>query len=251
MAWCRPISGVWRIIPHSSQGRLFVSIRTFIRPIPGVRQASLLRQRMAFTDSARYWDRHYSCGGDSGDGSYGDAAAEKAAFLNKFVIDNEIGSVVEFGSGDGHQLSLASYPHYIGLDVSKSAIQLCKSRFSSDLTKSFFLYEGSCFVDHAHIFEADLAISLDVIYHLVEDSVFETYVRHLFDAAKRYVIIYSTNTEIRDTAPHVRHRRFQPWVERSCPEWVLTSKTSGPNSGPGRADFFVYGRNPGMTGLSS
>lgn len=42
---------------------------------------------------------------------------------------------------------------------------------------------------------ADLSLSLDVIYHLVEDEVFETYINTLFKSARRYVIIYSSNSD--------------------------------------------------------
>ena len=125
--------------------------------------------------------------------------------------------MIEFGCGDGNQLSLAEYPGYIGLDVSRTAIGLCQRRFAGDPAKSFFLYDGACFTDRAGIFTADLALSLDVVYHLTEDSVFETYLRHLFAAGQRLVVIYSTNAEIGGTAPHVRHRHFTPWVEANCP----------------------------------
>ena len=88
--------------------------------------------------------------------------------------------MTEFGCGDGHQLLLAQYPRYIGLDISKTAIGLCKRKFSGDPTKSFFAYDGDCFVDRAGVFAADLAMSLDVVYHLVEDPTFESYMTHLF-----------------------------------------------------------------------
>ncbi len=58
------------------------------------------------------------------------------------------------------------------------------------------------------LFTADLAISLDVIYHLTRDAVFETYITQLFVAGARYVIVYATNQEIRGTAPRVQHRHF-------------------------------------------
>ena len=92
--------------------------------------------------------------------------------------------MIEFGCGDGHQLSLAEYPGYIGLDVSRSAIGLCQRRFTGDRTKSFFLYDGACFTDRSSLFTADLAISLDVIFHLIEDAVFDTYMTHLFAAGE-------------------------------------------------------------------
>ena len=109
-----------------------VTVKDLIRPLPGVRQFSLLRQRIGFRGSARYWERNYARGGTSGPGSYNALAEAKAAFLNDFVRTRQVRSVIEFGCGDGHQLSLADYPAYIGLDVSRSAIELCKRRFAGD-----------------------------------------------------------------------------------------------------------------------
>jgi SAM-dependent methyltransferase len=221
-----------------------MTVREIMRPLPGVRWLSLLRQNLNFTGSAPFWERKYLRGDTSGPGSYGTLGTGKAEFLNAFVRDRQVRSVIEFGCGDGHQLSLAKYPRYIGMDVSRTAISLCKEGFVADPGKSFFLYDGSCFVDHANVFRADMAMSLDVIYHLVEDSVFDTYMTHLFSAGERYVLVYSTNSEVRDDAPHVRHRIFTSWVEENCPQWRLARVAQGPNPGPGRADFFVYERVP-------
>jgi cyclopropane fatty-acyl-phospholipid synthase-like methyltransferase len=219
-----------------------MTVKEFIRPLPGVRQLSLLRQRIGFRGSAQYWEQNYARGRTSGSGSYDVPAETKAAFLNAFVCAREVRSAIEFGCGDGNQLSLADYPSYIGLDVSRSAIELCKRRFAGDPTKSFFLYDGACFADQAGLFTADLAISLDVIYHLTEDSVFDTYMTHLFAAGAKFVIIYATDSEIPGTAPHVRHRRFTQWVQAHGHDWRLTQVTPGPNPGPDRADFFTYER---------
>ena len=49
----------------------------------------------------------YASGGSSGPGSYGRLAAGKADFLNRFVEDHQIKTVLEIGCGDGNQLSLA------------------------------------------------------------------------------------------------------------------------------------------------
>lgn len=220
-----------------------MTVKNLVRPLPGVRRLSLLRQRIGFTGSASFWEKNYQNGCTSGDGSYGVLSQGKAEFLNRFVEENGVRSVIEFGCGDGHQLSLAAYPRYIGLDVSRTAIGLCVRRFAHDQAKSFYLYDGDCFVDRAGLFTAELAISLDVIYHLIEDSIFEKYIAQLFNASRRYVVIYSTNMVMADTAPHVRHRLFRSWVEVNCPRWTLAQVTRGPNSGPCRADFFVYERH--------
>jgi hypothetical protein len=220
-----------------------MTIRDLVRPLPGVRRVSLLRQRIAYGDSARFWEQNYARGRTSGNGSYGALADGKCRFLNELVRERAVRSVIEFGCGDGNQLSLAEYPSYIGLDVSRTAIGLCQRKFAGDPAKSFFLYDGTCFTDRAGIFTADLALSLDVVYHLTEDPVFETYLAHLFAAGQRLVVIYSTNAEVDGTAPHVRHRHFTPWIEANCPGWRLTGVTPGPNSKRARADFFVYERS--------
>jgi SAM-dependent methyltransferase len=189
-----------------------------------------------------FWQERYANGGTSGPGSYGALAQGKAEFLNAFVAEQGVRSIIEFGCGDGNQLSLAQYPNYVGLDVSRAAVERCKGAFANDITKSFFLYDGECFVDHARIFTADAAVSLDVIYHLVEDSIYHAYMAHLFGAGQRYIIIYSTNGIIRDDAPHVQHRLFSAWVDRNCPQWRLARVVTGPGEGSRRADFFIYER---------
>jgi SAM-dependent methyltransferase len=221
-----------------------VTIKDLVRPLPGVRRASLFRQRLAFSGSMKYWERNYVRGGTSGDGSYGLLGQFKADFLNSFVRDRAVNSVTEFGCGDGNQLALAEYPRYVGLDVSRTAVTMCKLRFANDGTKSFFLYDGNCFADKAGLFVADLTLSLDVIYHLTEDDIFERYMQHLFDASLKYVIIYSTNTLLGDTAPHVRHREFTSWVNAERRQWRLAETRQGVASGPGRADFFIYEQLP-------
>ena len=142
-----------------------------------------------FPGSESYWDRRYSSGGNSGAGSYGKFSALKARTLNAFVEENGVSSVIEYGCGDGNQLRTAEYPQYLGFDVSPVAIAMCRKIFAQDATKSFRLmseYAGET---------ARLALSLDVIYHLVEDEVFESYMHRLFASATRYVIIYSSDTE--------------------------------------------------------
>jgi SAM-dependent methyltransferase len=194
------------------------------------------RRRDDFRGSASYWERRYQVGSDSGAGSYGLVAAQKAGFVNEFVAVHAVQSVIEFGCGDGNQLGLARYPQYLGLDVSREAVRICQDKFAQDTTKAFKLlddYDGE---------RAELALSLDVIFHLVEDAVFADYMRRLFDAAERYVIVFSSNTNRRtpiDRA-HVRHRRFTDWTARRT-DWRALEHPQ--MKGLRRqAAFFVYER---------
>ena len=197
-----------------------------------------------FPGSNTYWEQRYASGGDSGPGSYGKLSEFKAAVLNEFVTKHDVRSVIEFGCGDGNQLALAKYPTYFGLDVSEVAVGRCRKLFAADTSKRFGLmaeYAGE---------KADLALSLDVIFHLVEDDVFESHMKTLFESANRYVIIYASDCE--DTRGlegfHVRHRKFSVWIQQNLPQWKLIEHI--PNKHPYRgdykqgsfADFFMYTR---------
>ncbi|MEX3020578.1 hypothetical protein AB4K05_13380 [Kluyvera sp. STS39-E] len=171
----------------------------------------MTNESLTFEHSAQYWDDRYRLQGNSGAGSYGCLADFKAETINNFVAANNVQSVIEFGCGDGNQLSLSKYPRYTGFDVSEHALQRCIEMFSSDITKDFHSvrqWDGQ---------QAELAISLDVLYHLIEESVFDKYMETLFDAAKRFVIIYSSNDEalnelLSGHVKHVRHRKFTDWI---------------------------------------
>jgi hypothetical protein len=43
-----------------------MTVKDLVRPLPGVRQLSLLRQRLGFTSSAAYWGKTYASGGMCG-----------------------------------------------------------------------------------------------------------------------------------------------------------------------------------------
>jgi len=165
--------------------------------------------------SAGYWESRYRQGGNSGAGSYGHLARFKAEIVNAFVREHAITSVIEFGSGDGAQLALAEYPSYVGVDVSPTAVALCRQRFAADSTKQFHLAGGS-----AHDLDtAELALSLDVVFHLVEDMAFDVYMHDLFGHARRFVIIYACDKDEATQDAHVRHRKFTDWIARNTDGW--------------------------------
>jgi len=182
-----------------------------------------LVKRARFRGSAHYWERRYRRGGTSGSGSYGELAQGKASVVNRMIAEQGITSVIEFGCGDGNQLRYAKYPRYLGLDVAPSAVRRCAELFGDDLSKSFMLYDGDLFHDRARWLHADAALSLEVIFHLVEDDVFDVYMRHLFDTADHHVIICATNRDDLPSAPQERHRRFSGWIAENRPGWVLAA----------------------------
>jgi hypothetical protein len=92
-------------------------------------------------------------------------------------------------------------------------------------------------------------MSLDVIYHLVEDSVYDEYMARLVAAAERFVCVYSSNVDRTSPDTHVRHRVFTDWMKQHAPNWRLLSKVNNPfPEDPGKpdqtswADFYFYER---------
>lgn len=215
--------------------------RNPMRRLPLLGRTKRRGRRREFVNSTDYWKRRYAEGRDSGVGSHGFLAEFKAQVLNEFVEHHGIASVIGFGCGDGNQLLLARYPTYSGYDVSPDAIARCKQLFAGDGSKTFRLleaYDGE---------RADLAISLDVIYHLVEDDVFEAHMEMLFDASDRFVVIYSSNSdEQMSDAPHVKHRKFTNWVDAHRPDWALVEHIpnpypySGDHTTGSFSDFYVF-----------
>jgi SAM-dependent methyltransferase len=223
-------------------------MKKFIKSIPivGFTLAALYRAYMArrtrVKSSDEYWKQRYKVGGNSGLGSYNKLAEFKAEVLNDFIRTKGISSVIEYGCGDGNQLKLAAYPAYLGFDISQEAVDLCREIFKDDATKRFSL------LGQGGTEKADLTLSLDVIYHLLEDDVFESYMARLFDTSNKYVIVYSSNTEaeIKPVAAHVRHRKFTDWVTANRPEWRLISQIpnrypyNGKDDEGSFADFYIF-----------
>lgn len=196
-----------------------------------------------FNDSKIYWIERYQCGGRSGMGSYNELAKFKAEILNEFVSEREVNSIIEYGCGDGNQLKLYKIPDYLGFDISPDIISLCRSLFIDDDKKSFKM------MNDYNNETADLTLSLDVIYHLIEDQVYEKYMHRLFDSSEKFVIIYSSNTNSNSIfeGAHVKHRKFTDWVDRCKPEWKLIDHI--PNRFPlehyqkkngSLSDFYIY-----------
>lgn len=149
----------------------------------------------------QYWEQRYTNGGDSGAGSRGRLAEWKASQINDFVAEQSIQSVIEFGCGDGQQLALSQYPKYQGYDISPAAVDLCKAKVKRQgySIKDLAQYSGQT---------AQLALSVDVIFHLVDNDEYKQYMQMLTAAADEWLIVYSTDVDLAGPAPHVKHRRF-------------------------------------------
>ena len=144
----------------------------------------------------------------------------KAEVINDFVKEKGISSVIEFGSGDGNQLTYFKFDSYIGFDISQKAIDWCRDLFKEDASKTFHL------ADEYSDQKADMTMSLEVLFHLLEDEVFEDYMQRLFQASKKYVVIFSSNETYKSiiNAPHMRHRKFSDWIDKNASQFKLVKE---------------------------
>lgn len=177
-------------------------------------------------DVAAYWDRRYDRGGTSGNGSQGEWAQRKADYVNALVQRENIASVIDWGCGDGEQLTLMDLPGYIGVDQSIAALRICRRRFPDRK----FLY-----VNQARGLTAELALSLDVVFHLPDDDEFHDYLRALFNSATRFVCVHGTDHEYIGAA----HYRSREWLVDALvrfPQWQLVERPTEPMG------FFLFRR---------
>lgn len=225
-----------------------MNIRGLIKRIPviGKTVTNVYRRFKRFPGSLNYWERRYKSGGDSGSGSHGRLAAFKADVINSFIKENNIECVIEYGCGDGSQLSLANYPQYIGLDVSHKAIELCKKRFSLDNSKKFLVLDPKFYQKNLDVPLSNLSLSLDVIYHLIEYEVFHQYMSYLFNSSEKYVIIYSSNHD-ETQHYHEKARKFTKWIDKHAPDWRLVQKINNPypydpsnSDNTSKSDFYIF-----------
>lgn len=234
-----------RLKPSAMPKKLKETVKNI--PVVGAAMAKVfkaLKPKAAFTTSAKYWEERYRSGGTSGAGSYRELAEFKAEVLNGFVGEQQVQSVIEFGCGDGNQLRYFNFDNYLGFDVSPSALSICREIHGNDQSKRFALmtdYAGE---------KAELTLSLDVIFHLIEEDVYQHYMAQLFNAAGRYVVIYSSDVEGEQTtaAGHFMHRKFTNWVKENAAEFRLMQRIPNkyPFNGDGEttsvSDFYFYER---------
>ena len=204
---------------------------------------SIYQIKRYFFRTKNYWDRRYKRGGNSGSGSYGRLAEFKVSFINNFISKMHITTIADFGCGDGNIASkFIGYTDYIGIDISKEALDICKKRFRTRNNMRFLYYRKNVF----QIIETELVLSLDVIFHLVTQSEYVNYLNNLFLSASKYVIIYSSNS-IGENWNHVRERNFTRFIKLNFNNWQLIEiannkfpfQISQENT-TSRSDFYVF-----------
>lgn len=176
-----------------------------------------------------YWDSRYSKGDTSGIGSRGEHAKWKAHYVNDVIKAFPISTVVELGHGDGYMLDLyEGYKSYDGYDISKVARENVRERFKSNQRVTIHNSIGS-------LSKRDLAISIDVLYHITDREDWKSYLLSLFTLGS-YVLIYSQDNDDKG-ADHVYNRVFTDWVEDNIESHSLIEVGDGYHD---KVKFFLY-----------
>ena len=93
-----------------------------------------------------------------------------------------------------------------------------QKKFKNDNTKEF-IWSGA--EDFSTNKKVELSISLDVLFRLMEDEIFNEYMNQLFNSSTKYVIIYSCNYD-EPNHVHVQCRKFTDWVDiKEKDRWKL------------------------------
>lgn len=185
-------------------------------------------------DSYKYWEKRYKSGGNSGRGSYGKNCSYKALVLNRFLKETMVETALELGCGDGNQLSYINYKKYCGFDISSTTIDICKNKFRNN-ENYFFTSNFNETPD-----KSEVTLSLDVIYHIIEDDRYQEYIDNLFNKSSKYVIIFSSNSPDNKTSEHVKHREFVNYVEKYISDFKLYKSLETPKEIYSTAGFYFF-----------
>ena len=183
-----------------------------------------------------YWTNRYKTGGNSGAGSYNDLYILKRDIINDIISKKDIKSIIDFGCGDGNQIKEINIKKYIGFDIADSSINICKKKYNDDKTKEFYNYN---MINSIDMKSANLTLSLDVLYHILEDDLFIDYIKNLFNYSNNYVLIYSSNVKGTKNQ-HIYTRKFTDYISNLFPNWQLIKKIDQKYPTKSSADFYLY-----------
>lgn len=197
-----------------------------------------------------FWEDNYSAGRSSGPGSEGEFAEWKAAVVNDVIERYDVTVVLDVGCGDGQQAALIECPRYYGIDVSPTAVDMCRDRFFGDPMRYF----DTCAPGQLPDGMFDLVMSLEVLMHILEEDVFVSTLSQMFTRARHTVLIQAPLVPMVEYRAGAwdKHRPLLPYLSEYLPYWVLSEILIHPASTPESrargeigemaADFLVFRR---------
>jgi predicted TPR repeat methyltransferase len=171
----------------------------------------------------------------SGSGSRGELARFKIDYINSFIKENNIKSMIDFGCGDLQVSSQFEIDDYLGVDiVAHTHPSLIKSKNYNTTISRFddFLREE----------KAELCTCLDVLYHILHDELeyLNDTIRNILEHSTKYVIIYaqdSNNSSYNNWRGHMHNSPWRQIIEKENVKLISEQKEPMPGSS---ARFFIY-----------
>ena len=171
-----------------------------------------MKAREEDLDYIRYWQKRYASGRTSGAGSYGAHAEYKSSVINEIVEREGIQSVLEFGCGDGNQLTYYRFPRYVGLDVTQEAVDMCSAKFMDDSTKSFQHFTPG---EHLTLGSFDMTMAIEVLMHVTRDEDYFLTLQALLDNSLRWVLLLDPLWPLLkyEKGSHEKHRKLLKFLQ--------------------------------------
>ena len=196
-----------------------------------------------------YWNSRYRTGRGAGDGSKGRLLAFKIRTVQRIIDKYKSESIVDIGCGDGTIANGLSINKYVGLDVSRIAIDNAKKK-AGRIGRVFSYYDPERYTLEG--LNADVALSLDVLIH-IDGRKRELHLKHLFGLARKIVVVYAVDGEYPglELAPHMCFDEFTTHVSFYYPDWHLEETIPNdypptgaePPEGVSYSSFYVFNRN--------
>lgn len=131
-----------------------------------------------------YWEEHYKKGGTSGAGSIGEYRRWKWEIIDKYA--KSVDDVIDVGCGDLSFWEGRDFPnHYTGIDISQTIVERNrKSRPNLTLL-------CSSAEDYVNIGTATIVFCLDVLFHIMDDSIYEKILSNLTRYSSHWIFIFT------------------------------------------------------------
>lgn len=138
--------------------------------------------------SVSYWETRYKKGGTSGSGSIGKLRDWKWSVIQQFV--GEIQSVIDVGCGDLSFWAGKPLPKfYLGIDFSETIIKKNREQWSEN---RFVCSSADKYVEETP--KAHTVFCLDVLFHIMDDSVYVNVISNLTKYAEKWIFVYTWRT---------------------------------------------------------
>lgn len=165
------------------------------------------------------WDERYLQGGNSGRGSYGHHATGKAGYVNNVIDTYNIKSINDLGHGDGNQLTYFKGDFkYYGYDISTVINDRLREQYKGNDKYTFVRS-----LDEME--KCDLALSLDVLYHIIDPEQWVYYLDKLFSLGK-YVLIYAVDLD-KHVTTYFKARPFTGYIKENFKNYELIDVKDG------------------------